>query len=171
MQPVLPTGCLIRTSCHATTANASSLPSCPSTTAAPVAKECVTIAPQNVDRSHLAAGTTPCVCATAATRNLENFNAGAFLTRENRSHSVAVFHCRSIPLLHCWFCHVSVERKALRLCRIVIQTWDFWVPVAFVEQPEHWVTWLSVKPAFPLPIIHSHNTLILIDTNPKFSVK
>lgn len=98
MQPVLPTGCLTRKSCPATTANVSSLPSCQSTTAAPAAKECVTTAPRSAVRFRRGAGTTPCACAPAATRTLENFNRDGLpsseSTRENHSLTqLAVCHC------------------------------------------------------------------------------
>lgn len=76
MLPVLPTGCLTKISCPATTANASSLPSCPSTTVAPAGKVCVTTAPRSADQSPHGAGTTPCASALSATRSPETFNRG-----------------------------------------------------------------------------------------------
>lgn len=116
MQLVLPTGCLTRTSSPATTASASSLPSCPSTTVEPVAKECATTARRSVGRCRLGAGTTLFACAPAATRNLENFNGGkaSFLRAPERtSHSLSWHFDTALPLFLWWFCLVSVERKFL----------------------------------------------------------
>lgn len=54
-------------------------------------------------------------------------------TRKN--HSLSSQSVTAIPLLLKWFRPVSVERKFLVIYTVKI--WDFRVPVAFVEQPEH----------------------------------
>lgn len=63
-----PTGSPTRTSAPATSANESSRRASPSTTAAPVARECATTAPRSDGPCRPAAGTTRWGSATAATR-------------------------------------------------------------------------------------------------------
>lgn len=100
-QPALLTGCPTRKSCPATTASAASPPNCPSITAAPVAKECVTTVPRSAELFRHGAGTIPYACVPAATRNLENFNgAGGFERHlsEHQREPLCLSQLQSIPV-------------------------------------------------------------------------